>query len=171
MRANFFAQGIRASGSGRTVFSQSARRGAIVGLLSILLALACQRRSDFDSPEQAVRALVDRMQRIHGDPERSLAAFEMLSKTTQDNLRERAQRASAAAGRVVRPEEMIAPSRFFLDFPVVRWSTRRGSDWAIVKVEGDGPDMQREIRCRLENGEWRVVIRLPELPPLKRRKR
>ena len=81
----------------------------------------------------------------------------------------RAERASAAVGRVVRPEEMLAPSRFFLSFQPRVWSSREGPGWAIVTVEGESSRERREIRCLRENGEWKVVLDLPELPPLERR--
>lgn len=141
----------------------------VSGLLTIsslvVGASGCRRASDLETPEQVVMALVDRMQRIHGDPERSLEAFELMSRSTQENLNERARRASAAAGRIVRPEEMIGPSRFFLEFPAVRFTARRGRDWAVVTVEGVTAEMRREIRCRQEEGQWKVEIDLPPLAP------
>lgn len=172
MRAKFFKQRFRAKGTAKAGPRALAARvlvPLVFGLLPILPLLHCQSGGEQRTPEQTVKELLDRMQRIHGDPERSLAAYELMSKSTRANLADRAKRASAAAGRVVRPEEMLAPSRFFMDFPVTRWSSQRGKDWALVSLDGEGPGAHREIRCRLEKGEWRVVIELPRLPPVQKR--
>lgn len=159
MRANFSVAVLRMLG--RTIG---------VGALVCNLAggAGCRGGSELETPEQTVMAFIDRMQRVHGDPERSLEAFELMARSAQSNLEERARRASAAAGRVVRPEEMLGPSRFFLEFPAVQYSTQRGSNWAIVTVEGSSPDLQREVRCRLEDGKWKVVIEFPALRPLEK---
>jgi hypothetical protein len=137
--------------------------GAFVGLA------ACAQRSEGDSPERAAQEFIDRMQRVHGDVQKSKAAYELLASEAQANLVERAQRASATIGRVVAPEEMLAPSRFYLSFPPRSWSTERGAGWAIVTAEGEAPHERHQIRCVLENGRWKVVVDLPELPPIERR--
>lgn len=109
------------------------------------------------------------MQRVHGDPEKSKAAFELLAAEAKANLSERARRASAAVGQVVKPEEMLAPSRFYLSFTPRTWSTQRGPGWAIVTAFGESPKERREIRCVLEDDGWKVLLDLPELPPMERR--
>lgn len=138
------------------------------GLLAI--SSACAQRSEEDSPERVAQEFIDRMQRVHGDPQKSKAAFELLAAGARANLAERAERASAAVGRVVKPEEMLVPSRFYLSFQPRSWSTEQGAGWAVVTVAGESPSEQKQIRCLRENNEWKVVVDLPELPPIERRK-
>jgi hypothetical protein len=137
--------------------------------LCLLTLEGCARPSSEETPERTVQEFIERMQRVHGDLEKSRAAFELLSADARSNLTQRAQRASAAAGRVVHPEEMLAPSRFHLEFQPRRWSTKRGPRWAIVTAEGEGPSEHKQIRLVEEDGQWRVVLDLPELPPIRQR--
>lgn len=130
---------------------------------------ACAQRSEEDSPERVAQEFIDRMQRVHGDPQRSKAAFDLLAAEARANLTERATRASAAVGRVVKPEEMLAPSRFYLSFQPRSWSSERGPGWAIVTVVGEAANEQKQIRCLREGDEWKVVVDLPELPPIEHR--
>jgi hypothetical protein len=106
---------------------------------------------------------------VHGDVQKSKTAYDLLAAEARAKLEERAERASAAVGRVVKPEEMLAPSRFYLSFQPRVWSSREGPGWAIVSVEGESARERREIRCLREQGEWKVVLDLPDLPPLERR--
>jgi hypothetical protein len=131
--------------------------------------LACTQHSDEGSPERAAREFIDRMQRVHGDAQKAKAAYDLLAAEARSKLEERAERASAAIGRVVRPEEMLAPSRFYLRFQPRTWSSREGPGWAVVTVEGESPRERSEIRCLREQGEWKVVLDLPDLPPLEHR--
>jgi hypothetical protein len=140
---------------------------ALVLLTSILLT--CAEREE-DSPERAVQEFIDRMQRVHGDIEKSKAAFDLLARDAQSNLEERAKRASAAVGQVVRPEEMLAPSRFYLSFIPRSWSTREGPGWAIVTAYGESPRERKEIRCLREEDRWKVLLELPDLPPIEQRR-
>jgi len=137
--------------------------------VAFAFASSCAQHSEKGSPEGAVQEFVERMQRVHGDAPKAKAAYELLAADTRANLQERAERASAAVGRVVGPEEMLAPSRFFLSFQPRQWSSREGPGWAIVTVEGESSRERREVRCLRENGEWKVVLDLPELPRLERR--
>jgi hypothetical protein len=139
--------------------------------LGLAATLACTQHSDDGSPERAVQEFIDRMQRVHGDVQKSRAAYDLLAADARAELDERAERASAAVGRVVRPEEMLAPSRFYLSFQPRTWSSREGPGWAIVTVEGESSRERREIRCLREQGEWKVVLDLPGLPPLEHRDR
>ena len=144
-------------------------RSVLRACLILALASACAQHSEDGSPERAVQELVERLQSVHGDAQKAKAAYDLLAADARAKLQERAERASAAVGRVVRPEEMLAPSRFFLSFQPRVWSSREGPGWAIVTVEGESSRERREIRCLRENGEWKVVLDLPELPPLERR--
>ncbi|MBC7793928.1 MAG: hypothetical protein H7Z43_09475 [Clostridia bacterium] len=139
-------------------------------LIALLLCLACAQRSEEDSPERVAQEFIDRMQRVHGDAQKSKLAFDLLAAQAQANLIERAERASAVVGHVVKPEEMLAPSRFYLTFQPRSWSTEQGPGWAVVTVRGESPGEQKQIRCLRENGQWKVIVDLPELPPIERRK-
>jgi hypothetical protein len=141
----------------------------LLAALSFSTLQACARQAADDTPERAVQEFIERMQRVHGDPSKSKAAFELLAAPARANLEERARRASATSGRNVAPEEMLAPSRFYLSFQPRSWSTERGADWAVVTAEGDSANERKQIRCVLEQGRWKVVLELPELPPLERR--
>jgi hypothetical protein len=147
------------------------RHRVIAGCLGLAQAMtiACAQHSDEGSPERAVQEFIDRMQRVHGDAQKSKAAYDLLATDARAKLAERAERASAAVGRVVKPEEMLAPSRFYLSFQPRTWSSREGPGWAVVTVEGESPRERSEIRCLREQGEWKVVLDLPELPPLEHR--
>lgn len=135
----------------------------------MLSCLACARRADEDGPERAVQEFIDRMQRVHGDVQKSRAAYELLALEDQAKLTERAARASAAMGRVVQPEEMLAPSRFYLGFQPRSWSAEQGPNWAVVTAEGESPRERKQIRCVRENERWRVLIDLPNLAPIEHR--
>lgn len=141
----------------------------LLALLSFSSLQACARQATDDTPERAVQEFIERMQRVHGDTAKSKAAYDLLATSARANLEERAKRASATSGRNVTPEEMLVPSRFYLSFQPRTWSTERGADWAVVTAEGDSPNERKQIRCVREQGHWKVVLELPELPPLERR--
>jgi hypothetical protein len=138
-------------------------------LLAFCAGLACTQHAEDGSPERAVQEFIDRMQRVHGDAQKAKAAYDLLAADARSKLEERADRASAALGRVVRPEEMLAPSRFYLSFQPRAWSSREGPGWAIVTVEGESSRERREVRCLREGGDWKIVLDLPDLPPIERR--
>jgi len=112
------------------------RLGRARVLLAAALAGACSTEDASASPEGVVEAFLDRLARVHGDPEPARAAYELLWSEARKNLAERARHASAVAGRTVRPEEMIAPSRLTLRFEPRRFEARRTGDWAIVTAIG-----------------------------------
>jgi hypothetical protein len=130
----------------------------------------CRSEAAHARPEGVVEELLDRLQRVHGEPKAATAAYELLWSEARQNLAERAKRASFAAGRKVAPEEMIAPSRFTLRFTPKEYSARVEGDWAVVTVTGETPATQlAEVRCVRENGAWRVVLEVPTLAPIQKR--
>ncbi len=140
-------------------------------VLSAAVALvACSREKLDDRPERVVEELIERLQRVHGNPKTARGAYELLWSDAKNNLSERAKRASALSGRKVAPEEMISPSHFTLRFRPENYSAAIQGDWAVVTITGEDPAVQRHVvKCVLEDGSWRVVLELPPLPPIHQR--
>ena len=66
-----------------------AAASALVLMVAALSVSACSRRPPNATPDGAVRELVERMQRVQGDPADAKAAYMLLSKRAQSNLAER----------------------------------------------------------------------------------
>lgn len=128
--------------------------------------VACDRETADSTPERVVKEFIDRMQRVHGSPEASRAAYELLWREAKQNLAERAKRASALSGRKVAPEEMLAPTRFSLRFNPKHYKAKIQGDWAVVTVTGESPNQSYDVKCAREDGAWRVVLELPPVPPI-----
>jgi hypothetical protein len=146
-----------------------AAASALVLMVAALSVSACSRRPPNATPDGAVRELVERMQRVQGDPADAKAAYMLLSKRAQSNLAERAQRYSAASGKAIAPEAMLVPSHFLLRFEPQRYSAQIAGAHALVIVEGLRPEERAQIPCVFEEEAWRVDLALPPLPPVQMR--
>jgi len=128
----------------------------------------CQQEQSDVEPDRVVAEFIERMQRVHGERKNARAAYELLWSEARRNLAERAKRASDVAGREIAPEEMLPPSRFSLHHKPRRFEARIDGDWAEVTVTGEDSAVDR-VKCVREDGNWRVVLELPPLPPIERR--
>jgi hypothetical protein len=141
-----------------------------LALVVAALALGgCGRRAPNATPDGAVRELVERMRRLHGDPTDAKAAYDLLSRHAQQNLAARAQRYSAASGKAIAPEAMLVPSRFLVRFEPQRFSAQVSGSHARVEVLGLLASDHAQVPCVFEDGAWRVDLGLPPLPPVQMR--
>jgi predicted small lipoprotein YifL len=138
----------------------------VVGLVALA---GCGRRAPSATPDGAVRELVERMRHINGDPGDARTAYALLSRRAKSNLTARAQRYSAASGKAIAPEAMIAPSRFLLRFEPQRYAAQISGAYARVDVVGLLASDRAQLACVLEDGAWRVDLGLPALPPVQMR--
>ncbi|HEU5077304.1 MAG TPA: hypothetical protein VFU02_24100 [Polyangiaceae bacterium] len=145
--------------------------GAVLVAMMLATGGCDSRGAESQGPEEVVREFFTRMAQVHGNPADAKLAYELMWSKARQNLGERAKRASAAAGRQVAPEEMIAPSRFSMAFvPQTYQLGRRQHDLAEVIVSAEQPSSRSEkVWCRLEDGQWRVVVRLPPASPISKR--
>lgn len=141
-----------------------------LALLSLSLASGCGRKTPDATPEGVVRDFLEKIEMVQGDPKDARAVFELLSAPAQTNLSDRARRASAATGKRLGPEEMVAPAHFFLRFQPRQWATHIVGTRAVVEVVGLDPANERaRVPCVIEDGRWRIDLVLPPLPPIERR--
>jgi hypothetical protein len=151
-------------------FGRQARSWRLSSLFVACALFACEAPKADATPEGVVMEFVERMRRVHGDPQAAKAAYDLLWLDAKGNLAERAKRASAVAGRPVAPEEMLAPSRFALAFRPKRYTSRIEGRWAVVVVTGDAPATEKkEVRVTLEEDGWRIALEVPALPPIRKR--
>lgn len=134
-----------------------------------LASAGCSRRPPNATPDGAVREVVERFGRLQGDPGDAAAIYELLSRRGKENLAARAQRYSAATGKTIAPEAMIAPSRFQLRFEPHRYVAQVAGVHALVEVVGLLPGERAQIPCVYEDAAWRVDLTLPPLPPVQKR--
>jgi hypothetical protein len=139
-------------------------------LIALTLTLAgCGRRPANATPDGAVRELVERLRHVHGDAADARAAYELLSKRTQSNLSARAQRYSAASGKMIAPEAMLAPSRFLVRFEPQRYVPKIAGAYALVDITGLLEGDHAQIACVFEDDVWHVELALPPLAPVQLR--
>ncbi|MFO0552146.1 MAG: hypothetical protein U0271_27415 [Polyangiaceae bacterium] len=139
-------------------------RRALFGA-AVLLVGGCSREAPNATPEGAVTALIEHLRRLDGGAAEAKAAFDLLSKDTQDNLIERAQRYSAASGKHIAPEMMLAPASFTERFEARQLVSEIRGGYAVVRAKGLLPEESAEIHCVYEREGWRVHLDLPPLPP------
>ncbi len=161
---------IRAS-TFQAMASRLLRLARLTGLTATLGTISSCEPTAVDSrPESVVREFIDRMNRVHGDPLAARAAYDLLWSEAKKNLSERAKRATAVLGKTVTPEEMLAPSRFSLNFKPKAFRARIQDRWAIVSVTGEvASTQQAEVKCTEEASGWRVALELPTLSPIRKR--
>jgi hypothetical protein len=139
-------------------------------LAASLLTAGCGRRAADATPDGVARELVERMRRVQGDPSDAKAAYALLSRRARQNLAVRAERYSAASGKTIAPEAMIAPSCFRLHFEPQRYDvTQTVGTYALVGATGILAGDHAQIPCVFEDNAWRVDLSLPPLPPLQMR--
>jgi|SRR6478735_6063158 len=132
------------------------------------LTLGCEERPAPRGPDVVVQEFLRGLRSAHGNPEAGAKVVELLWKPARDNLTERAARASALSGRELGPGEMIAPSWLSLALLPDHFEWRQDGAWAEVRVTAaDGRSLS--TRCALEDGDWKVVLELPSLPPIRQR--
>jgi|GEM_PF-386834 len=149
-------------------FLRLAQRVGLAAALSLLLS--CEPTAVDSRPELVVREFIERMNRVHGEPLAARAAYDLLWSEAKKNLSERAKRATAVLGKTVTPEEMLAPSRFSLNFKPKAFRARIQDRWAIVTVTGEvAATQQAEVKCTEEASGWRVALELPMVSPIRKR--
>lgn len=112
---------------------------------------------------------MERLRRLDGDPTDAKAVFDLLSHRARDNLTARAQRYSAATGKTIAPEAMIAPARFQLRFEPQRYTAQIAGIHALVEIAGLLSGQRALVPCVYEDNAWRVDLVLPHLPPVQMR--
>ncbi|MBL9024720.1 MAG: hypothetical protein JNL21_21165 [Myxococcales bacterium] len=141
-------------------------------LLGLGALAACSRPRPDATPEGAVRELTIHLGRYSdGDPTEAKAAFGLLSKEARSELEKRAERYSAASGKRIAPELMIAPASFVSRFEARELSSRIQGPYAVVAAVGLLAEERAEIPCVYEEGGWRVHLVLPPLSPVRVLKR
>lgn len=165
---------LRAASSTLFSFAPSPRPAslfAVVALVSVG-STACGQKPFDATPEGVAREFITRMDTVRGESKDARAVFDLLSRQAQTNLSDRARRASAAAGKRIAPEQMIAPALFYPHFQPQKWSTRSQGVRAIVEIQGIEPSTEHaSIPCVLEDAHWRIDLVLPHLPPIERHER
>jgi len=139
-----------------------------LALVALLAASACSRKRPDATPEGALRELTERMAGYRGAPGEAKAVYELLSAKAKKNLDGRAERYSAATGKKIQPEAMLAPSHFVPRFQVARMKAETVGSHALVRVVGERPGEVAQVPCVYEDGAWRVDAAMPPLPPVLR---
>jgi len=124
----------------------------------------CSKKPPNATPEGAVKELIEHLRRLDGSAKEAKLAFGLLSEQTRKNLTERAERYSAASGKHIEPEMMLAPASFIERFHARFLESEVRGGYALVRVKGLLEGESAQIPCVYEGGGWRVQIELPALP-------
>lgn len=133
--------------------------------LPMLLQTGCRPTDPTAQPSTAVAELLVLLRASDGSIENARAIYALLSLASRENLGVRAERYSAASGKRIEPELMVAPESYVERFAPVTFQSEREGNVAKVRVSGLGPDEKASIPCVFEEGGWRIDVVLPELPP------
>lgn len=134
-------------------------------LLSLCFCLvACGAETGAGDPVETFERFLSAMARSGEDPEALAEAFALLDDRTQSLLRARADRAQSLSGRSYRPEGMLVPGSFRLNFERAEGRSVRAEqegDRAVVHVRGHG-GKTAEVPLVRQGGRWRILLSLPE---------
>jgi hypothetical protein len=144
----------------------------LLAVVCSVLGVACSeeepKKAAQEGPDVVVAELLRRLRRVHGTPEAGQQVVDLLWEPARKNLQERASRASAVSSRELEVGEMLAPSWLSFHLDVERFEWRRQGDWAEVRgIGADGSAVT--TRCVLEGDQWKVVLELPPVPPIRLR--
>lgn len=142
---------------------------AWIGSALVFGAIGCRRGNAGTTPEGAVREMIERLRRADGDPAEAKAAYELLSEAGKANLKARAERYSAASGKTISPEAMIAPASFLLRFEPQRFKAEIAGPHARVEVLGLLPEERASVFCVFDGEGWKVELPLPPPPQIQTR--
>jgi hypothetical protein len=138
---------------------------SVLGLAWLGWALGCAPEPKDATPEGALRAFLEAMDRSDQDSHAREDAYHLLAAETRERLARRAELATSLARRRFEPWEMIAQGRYRLRFE------GRAGDGLRSEVHGDraevivrGTDGQ-EARVPMvrEDGHWRIDLPIPEM--------
>jgi hypothetical protein len=141
------------------------KRVALAIALGVAVA-ACSRKPPEATPEGAVREFTERIKRTGTDSSAAKTAFDLLAKATRDNLSERAHRYTAASGKHIAPEEMLAPQSYIERFEPHEFKSRVVGSRALVTIKGATPEQTAEISCVFQDNGWRIELPIPDLMPV-----
>ncbi|MDH5675727.1 MAG: hypothetical protein OEZ06_26620 [Myxococcales bacterium] len=130
------------------------------------MATACAAGQPKRSPTETVSTFIEVMDRSAADQNALREAFELLDREARQGLEARAHRATTLASRPFEPHEMLAQGRFRLRFAPRRVGGMRQrieGHHAVVEAVGTGDAERAEIPLVLEEGRWRIKLRLPPM--------
>ncbi len=139
-------------------------RAVLLLALSVLCA-ACGDEPVDATPEGALRAFLEAMDRSDQDSHAREEAYHLLAAESRERLERRAELATSLGRRRFEPWEMIAQGRYRLRFE------GRGADGLESVVDGDRAEVivrgaaGQEARVPMvrENGHWRIELAIPEM--------
>jgi hypothetical protein len=128
---------------------------------------SCAPRPSELSPNAALTAFLNALDRSTHAPEQLQLAFGWLDQASQSALKERAGLAASLAGRSIAPWDMLVPGRSSFSaysVPSMRMRSRIEGERAFVTLTLEGRDAV-EIPLIREQERWRVVLGLKPTTP------